>query len=102
MSNSLNLKDLTFIEDLEPGMAEMIYDVCLLNVQEMINALNHPDNVEDKFIKELPKDKLEEMIIFYQSMLDVFTEKERYEVCSDILTVVESLEKYSNKVATNQ
>lgn len=102
MNNPINLKDLTFIEDLEPGMAEMIYDICLLNIEEMVKALNHPDNVDDKFVKELPKDKLEEMVVFYQSMLDVFVEKERYEVCSDILTVVESLEKYSNKVATNQ
>lgn len=102
MEIPINLKDLSFVEDLAPEMAEMIYDICLLNIQEMIGAINHPDNIEDKFIKDLPEDKLEEMLDFYKSMLDVFVSKERYEVCSEILTVVESLEKYSNKVATNQ
>jgi hypothetical protein len=102
MSNPINLKDLSFIEDLDPGMAEMIYDVCVLNIDGMLKAINHPDNVDDKFLKQLSKDKLQEMVVFYGSMLDVFVEKERYEICANILTVVENLEKYSYKVATNQ
>ena len=94
MGEHIDLKDLSFIEDLAPEMAEMIYDICLLNIQDMISAIKHPDNVDDKFLKQLSKDKLEEMFVFYKSMLDVFVEKERYEVCGIVKLIVETLEKH--------
>jgi hypothetical protein len=94
MGEHIDLKDLSFIEDLAPEMAEMIYDICLLNIQDMLSAIKHPDNVDDKFIKQLPKEKLEEMIVFYTSMLDVFVEKERYEDCGDVKFILENLEKH--------
>jgi hypothetical protein len=94
MGEHIDLKDLSFIEDLAPEMAEMIYDICLLNIQDMISAIKHPDNVDDKFLKQLSKDKLEEMFVFYKSMLDVFVEKERYEDCGNVKLIVETLEKH--------
>jgi hypothetical protein len=102
MDSQLNLKDLAFIEDLSPEMSEMIYDICVMNINDILTSLEHPDNVDDKFVKEIPEDKLEEMLVFYRSMLDVFIEKERYENCRDVKYVIESLEKYSKKVATYQ
>ena len=94
MGEHIDLKDLSCIEDLAPEMAEMIYDICLLNIQDMISAIKHPDNVDDKFLKQLSKDKLEEMFVFYKSMLDVFVEKERYEDCGNVKLIVETLEKH--------
>ena len=94
MGEHIDLKDLSFIEDLAPEMAEMIYDICLMNIQDMVLAIKHPDNVDDKFLKQLSKEKLEEMFVFYNSMLDVFIEKERYEDCGNVKLIVETLEKH--------
>ena len=94
MGEHIDLKDLSFIEDLAPEMAEMIYDICLLNISDMKSALDSPENKDDAYIKGLELNKLEEMISFYDSMLDAFIHQEKYEYCGDIKYVVESLEKY--------
>jgi hypothetical protein len=94
MENRIDIKDLEFVKDLNEDLAEMIYDICILNISDMKSALDSPENKDDAYIKGLEPNKLEEMISFYDSMLDAFIHQEKYEYCGDIKYVVESLEKY--------
>jgi hypothetical protein len=102
MSSKLEIKDLDFIGELEPDLANLIYDVCELNIKDMLSALRNEDNNYDDYVKVLSQDKLEEMIHFYESMLEAFKNVERYEKCVDLIYILGSLKKYHKKVGSNQ
>lgn len=96
--NDLNLKDFKSIADFAPDLATMITDICILNVEETTKMIDSPKNTNNELLQEISPDKLGEMILFYNSIIDIFIDKELYEECVKAKYVVESLKKYKEKV----
>ena len=102
MENSINLQELLIVKDTAPEMAEMIIDVCKFNVDEMCKSLEHPSNVNNKFVLDLDSKQRTEMLDFYRSILTIFSEFELYEYCSKLLIIIDSLDISEEKVGSLQ
>jgi hypothetical protein len=98
--NDLNLKDFKSIADFAPDLADMITEICSLNVAEITKMIDSPKNTNNELMQEISPDKLDEMIVFYNSIIDIFADKELYEECVKTKYVVESLKKYKEKVGS--
>ncbi len=96
--NELPLSDLELIRQTSPEMAELILEVCKLNVSEMHKAIFSEKNKNGELAKSLDKAKLSEMIEFYNSMQTIFIDYEMYEYCAKLLDCLEYLENFSGEI----
>jgi hypothetical protein len=94
MENKITLKDLEFVSSVDPGLGELMLDVCISNIEDLSNAIKSPDNVEDKFIKDLSKEKLTEMFDFYTNLVEYLVKYEKYEECAQLTEILTLFKKY--------
>jgi hypothetical protein len=94
MEDKISLKDLEFVSSVDPGLGELILDVCISNIHDLNNAIESLDNVDNKFITELPKEKLQEMFEFYEGLVDFLVQYEKYEECAILTKVLITFKKY--------
>ena len=99
--SQMTIKDLEFIRRIDADLADMVIDICIINIEDLHKAFNSPENVDNKFIKDLSKDQLSEMLTFYESLLEILVEKEMYEECSKLSEVLNSMKKEHEKVGAN-
>jgi hypothetical protein len=52
----------------------------------------------EKYLQDLNESTSEEVINFYESALEIFTEKEMYEDCVKVHYLIESVKLFKNKV----
>ena len=99
--SQMTIKDLEFIRRIDADLADMVIDICVLNIEDLHKAFNSSENVDNKFIKDLSKDQLSEMLTFYESLLELLVEKEMYEECSKLSEVLNSMKKVYDEVGSH-
>jgi len=90
---------MNFIEDYNqatsysPALGDFVIAVALDNVSHSKRLID--TRGQDAF-KELTFERAEEMLGFYNGLLDILIQEEMYEQCSDTKYVIEILEKNLN------
>ena len=93
-------KDLEFI-NVDPGLAEMVLDVCRLNIEDLNTAINSPKNLNDELAEGLTPEKISEMLVFYESLLNILIDKELYEDCTKLTNILNYLKNLQGKVGSH-
>ncbi len=89
--NQLLIKDLKFIQNLAPDLAETVIEMFVVNVDEVYSVLQEDSLRASQFLSDLNEPRKAELIRFYESTLEIFTELEKYEECVKVMYIVESL-----------
>lgn len=89
------LDDLVSIREVAPEMADLILEVCKLNVEEMHKSIFSERNENHELMKTIDEAKRAEMIEFYNSMQSALVEHELYEYCDKLLDCLDYLENFS-------
>lgn len=89
--NQLLIKDLKFIQNLAPDLADTVIEMFAVNVDEVFAVLQEDSTRASQFLSDLNTPRKAELVQFYESTLEVFTELERYEDCVKVMYILESL-----------
>lgn len=91
--DKLLIKDLKFIKDVSPELADAVISMFVANIDQTYNMLMNPETDLDKFLDGLTEDKLKELDTFYISAEEIFIERELYEECAKLIYIKECLKK---------
>ena len=92
--DQLLIKDLKFIQNFSPELAESVIEMFAVNIEEAYNILQEDSVRASQFLSDLNASRKADLITFYESALEVFTEMERYEDCVKVMYVLESLKLF--------
>jgi len=98
--NDFSPEDLNMIMETMPDLGNSIFEICQINVRELNKVISSENYNEDTFMKDLTPERIEEMTLFYENLIPIFSDRELYEDCEMILTILDELKKFKEKVGS--
>lgn len=92
--DQLLIKDLKFIQNISPDLAETVVEMFIVNIDEVYEVLQDSTERASQFLSDLNAPRKAQLISFYESTLEVFTELEKYEECVKVMYILESLKLF--------
>jgi uncharacterized protein YjgD (DUF1641 family) len=99
--SQMSVQDLNFIKAIDTDLADLVLDVCILNIADLHKLIKSSESLENKITQDLTESKLDEMLVFYESLLDILVDREMFEECSKLSDILNYLKKEREKVGAN-
>jgi len=94
----LLIKDLNFINSVSPELAGPVLMMLSMSVDQIYEGLQGPTEEVDKFLAGLNEAKCDEVLEFYNSVLEIFTDREMYEECVRIVFILETVKLHKQSL----
>lgn len=82
--------DFRFVYSLEEDDLNFFFDITDFGVESMVEVIKEDKN----YVTGLQPGRVDEIIAYFNSLLELYTDFELYEECEDILFVLNTMEDY--------
>ncbi len=90
--------DFSFVYNLDEDNLNLFFEIIDLSIEEMADAIDKDLKEGEVYLHSLSYDQNIQIHSYYTKLLDVYTDYELFEECEDIVFILNTLEKYQEKV----